>query len=92
MKPKKQNEEKGHNVDQLKRKFLKGCGLTVLTTASYHIISILSVNANAHADMCHAGCIDACVTSCTGCTTVNCTGSTAPDPSPPECVEGFTSE
>ena len=91
MRTKKQDKENGSGVDQFRRRFLKGCGLTVLATASYHIISIIS-GSTCHADMCSAGCVDACVSSCTGCTTVNCTSGTAPDPGPPKCVQGFKTE
>lgn len=94
MKQEKQDKEKSGpenpgEVDQFKRRFLKGCGITVLTTAAYQVVSILSGRMNAHADMCSAGCITACVDSCTGCTTVNCTSGNVPDPGPPQCVQDF---
>ncbi len=69
-----------------RRKLLKGCGITVLATATYEIISVFSDNRNAEADFCSVGCIDLCVTSCTSNT---CVGDTVPDPPPPECVQGF---
>lgn len=79
----------GGLVDQSRRKFLKGCGLTILTTASYQVISIMAASTAAGEDRCVHGCVDACISSCTGCTTVNCTGGMVPDPGPPECVQGF---
>jgi len=84
---------KENDVDSIvnlsRRKFLKGCGIAVLTTASYEIISVLSDNRNAEADFCSVGCIDLCVTSCTSNT---CVGDTIPEPPPPTCVQGFKGE
>ena len=81
--------KEGESIDRPRRRFLKGCGITALTTVSYHIISILSGNMGARASECTHGCVDACITSCTGCTTVNCTsGNTLPEPVP-KCVKGF---
>ena len=81
---------KDHEADSIvnpsRRKFLKGCGITVLATASYEIISVLSDNRNAEAGFCSVGCIDLCVTSCTSNT---CVGDTIPDPPPPTCVQDF---
>lgn len=88
MKQEKHGKE-GGVVDGSRRKFLKGCGITVLATASYHIISILSGNMDDRASECVHGCVDACISSCTGCTTVNCMSGNVPDPGPPECVQGF---
>ncbi|MBU4317277.1 MAG: hypothetical protein KKF30_08385 [Proteobacteria bacterium] len=89
MKKENQDLENSEVIDPFRRRFLKGCGITALTTASYCIISILSGKTDARADMCSAGCVSACVDSCTGCTTVNCTSGNVPDPSPPECVQDF---
>lgn len=87
---KKAKEREGDSTVNLsRRKFLKGCGITVLATVSYEIISVLSGNSNAEADFCSAGCIDLCVTSCTSNT---CVGDTIPDPPPPTCVQGYKGE
>jgi hypothetical protein len=71
-----------------RRSLLKGCGVTLLATASYTIISVLSSASDANAQCTH-GCVAACVSSCTGCTTVNCTSGNVPEPPPPTCVQGF---
>jgi len=86
------NEERSRDgglMDDSRRRFLKGCGLTILATASYQIISIMAGSTAAGEDRCVHGCVDACISSCTGCTTVNCTSGMVPDPGPPECVQGF---
>jgi hypothetical protein len=75
--------------DVSRRRFLKGCGITLLSTASYQVISILSNKTDAQAGMCDAGCISTCVTSCTSCTTVNCMSGNVPPVPPPTCVQGF---
>jgi len=74
------------NGNLSRRKFLKGCGITVLATASYEIISVLGAKSSARADYCGEGCTDLCVTSCTSST---CVGDTIPDPPPPTCVQDF---
>lgn len=74
-----------------RRGFLGGGGTVVLLTAAYHVVSVFGGGVTAaHAADCSASCTSACVTNCTGCTTVNCTSSTAPDPPPPTCVQGFS--
>ena len=87
----KETEEKktddAHDVSR--RRFLKNCAVTLLTTASYQVISVLSDKKNAQAGMCDAGCVSTCVTSCTSCTTVNCMSGNVPEPPPPTCVQGF---
>lgn len=75
-----------------RRRFLKSCTVTLLTTASYQVISVLSNKADAQAGLCDAGCINLCVTNCTSCTTVNCMSGNVPEPSPPKCVQGFKSK
>jgi hypothetical protein len=84
-------EKKEEASDHLsRRRFLKGCAVTLLTTTSYQIISILSDN-GAQAGLCDAGCVNACVTNCTSCTTVNCMSGNVPEPPPPTCVQNFKS-
>jgi len=89
---KKDDSKNGTQVNEGRRRFLKGCGLTLLTAASYQAISIMAPDRNARAGGggCGVGCVDLCVSSCT--TTQTCVGDTIPDPPPPTCVQGFKGE
>jgi hypothetical protein len=73
---KKGKERKGNDLPDISRRgFLKGCGITLLTTVSYQAISILSANREVQAALCNEKCVG-CITKCdTGCgaTCISCT-------------------
>ena len=64
--------------DESRRGFLKKCGLAVLATAGYKVVSVMGVAEAASAPN-ETGCDEACISSCTG--------STVPEPPPPTPAE-----
>jgi anaerobic selenocysteine-containing dehydrogenase len=95
-------KKEGTGSDTSRRLFMKNCGLVLLATTSYSVLSVFNQKplGDGTKDIAQSSdCFEYCMSDCTGCT-AGCTGNVIvpcndctsdstydiPDPGPPECV------